>query len=208
MEHLQNIQDVFSDKILKVPDNQRGYAWDKKHWIDLIEDLEMLLPKQEHYTGTLVLHQDSDKQSVQAKDGTLLKLFDIVDGQQRITSIVILLNCIAQKLSEIPEKEEFANGIIEKFIKICKCLDKSATYMLSPLMEITPSEKEIMNIYEDFNIKELLQDVEISNIVKFTLFGLQLYYKAKQHLIDEEDVLPYIKNIHSKLFDGGQLDKL
>jgi len=42
MEHLQNIQDVFYDKILKVPDYQRAYAWDKKHWVDLIEDLEML----------------------------------------------------------------------------------------------------------------------------------------------------------------------
>ena len=68
MEHLQNIQDVFSDKILKVPDYQRGYAWDKKHWVDLIEDLEMLQPDQEHYTGTLVLHQDSSGKSIQAKE--------------------------------------------------------------------------------------------------------------------------------------------
>ena len=127
MEHLQNIQDVFSDKILKVPDYQRGYAWDKEHWTDLIEDLEILVPEQEHYTGTLVLHQDTDKKSVQAKDGTLLKVFDIVDGQQRLTSIVILLNCIAQKLSEIPEKEEFANGIIKKYIKFIDMEEQERT---------------------------------------------------------------------------------
>ena len=127
MEHLQNIQDVFSDKILKVPDYQRGYAWDKKHWVDLIEDLEMLQPDQEHYTGTLVLHRDSSGKSIQAKDGTLFKIFDIVDGQQRLTSIIILLNCIAQKLLRIPEKAEFANGIIKKYIKFIDMEDQART---------------------------------------------------------------------------------
>ena len=127
MEHLQNIQDVFSDKILKVPDYQRGYAWDKKHWVDLIEDLEMLQPNQEHYTGTLVLHQDSSRKSIQAKDGTHFKMYDIVDGQQRLTSIIILLNCIAQKLLGIPEKAEFAYGILKKYIKFFDMEDQERT---------------------------------------------------------------------------------
>ena len=48
MEHLQSVQQIFAGKLLKIPDYQRGYAWEKKHWEDLIEDLEVLLKDQEH----------------------------------------------------------------------------------------------------------------------------------------------------------------
>ena len=118
------------------------------------------------------------------------------------------------RAADIPKKQlyEYESGRIfppiEKFIKICKCLDKTATYMLSPLLEISQPEKEIMHMYSDFNIKELLQDAEIANIMKFILLGFQLLYKTRQHFNDEGDVITYLKNLNDKLFEEGQLKKL
>ncbi len=43
MEHLQTVQHIFADKLLRVRDYHRGYSWEKRHWNDFIEDLEILL---------------------------------------------------------------------------------------------------------------------------------------------------------------------
>lgn len=42
MDHLQTIQQIFSDRFLRVPDYQRGYSWGEKQLVDLVEDLEAL----------------------------------------------------------------------------------------------------------------------------------------------------------------------
>lgn len=118
------------------------------------------------------------------------------------------------KAAGIPKKQlyEYESGRIfppiEKFIKICKCLDKTASYMLSPLMEISQPEKEMMHLYADFNIKELLQDPEIANLMKCTLLGYQLLYKIRKHFdYDEEDAITYFRKIHDKIFEELQLRK-
>ena len=114
----------------------------------------------------------------------------------------------------IPKKQlyEYESGRIfppiEKFIKICKCLDKTATYMLSPLLEISQSEKEIIHLYSDFNIKELLKDDEISKLMKCMLLGFELLYKIRKHVdVDEEDAITYLREIHDKLFEEFKLKK-
>ena len=76
MEQLQkSVQQIFADKLLKIPDYQRGYTWEKKHWEDLIEDLEVLLKDQEHYTGTLVLHLDKARGHIIDEEGNTLKIY-------------------------------------------------------------------------------------------------------------------------------------
>ena len=80
MEHLQTIQKVFADKLLKVPEYQRGYAWDKRQWQDLIDDLEVLHKQKEHYTGTLVLHLNQNREQITDQEGNMMQIYDVVDG--------------------------------------------------------------------------------------------------------------------------------
>jgi len=90
MEHLQSIQKIFQDQLFAVPDYQRGYAWEERHWQDLWDDIELLDKGQEHYTGTLVIHATSDER-FSDDNGDEFTLYDIVDGQQRLTTLSILL---------------------------------------------------------------------------------------------------------------------
>lgn len=117
MEHLQIIQQVFTDKLLRVPDYQRGYSWDKKQLDDLIDDIELLEINQEHYTGTLVLHQSNDGYKIIDEEGKSLHTYNIVDGQQRLTTIVILLDLISKQLDKIPERKKLSDGIYKSYIK-------------------------------------------------------------------------------------------
>jgi len=118
MENLQTVQEIFSDKLFRVPDYQRGYAWEKKQWQDLIDDLIDLPAGKEHYTGTIVLNRADTEKTLREERGKQLRLFNIVDGQQRLTTILILLACISRELKENKARRALARGIREDYIQI------------------------------------------------------------------------------------------
>lgn len=86
--------DIFHDNYFFVPDYQRSYAWTDSNVDDLLQDILHLMRATDvqvkHYTGTLVLTQPN-------KDDHLRR-FGLVDGQQRMTTLVILMRCIAKAL--------------------------------------------------------------------------------------------------------------
>ena len=55
MDEPKPLDSLFKEKIFRIPDYQRGYAWDKKNWTDFLEDLDLLPRGKHHYTGTVVL---------------------------------------------------------------------------------------------------------------------------------------------------------
>jgi len=90
VEYLQTIQKIFQDQLFSVPDYQRGYAWEERNWQDLWDDIELLEKGQDHYTGTLVIHPSTDT-TFSDDNGDVFTQFDIVDGQQRLTTLSILM---------------------------------------------------------------------------------------------------------------------
>ena len=61
-----------------------------------LDDLDLLgSTHHRHYTGTIVLHQPSDPTTRASAEGRSYVEADVVDGQQRLTTIVLLLNEIS-----------------------------------------------------------------------------------------------------------------
>ncbi|MBT7238189.1 DUF262 domain-containing protein, partial [Candidatus Woesearchaeota archaeon] len=94
---LQNINQIFNKKFFRIPDYQRGYSWGKKQLDDFWEDLQLLLGKDYHYTGLLTYEKiknfkDSDDSKL--KEDYSYDACYVIDGQQRLTTISILLKCI------------------------------------------------------------------------------------------------------------------
>lgn len=120
MEQLQTVQDIFSDKLLKVPDYQRGYSWERKQWDDLLDDIDLIEKGQEHYTGTLVLHKSSGDNRFQDESGREMEIYDIVDGQQRLTTVVLLLDNLARRFQSHSDVkyQTLGNGIYKNYISI------------------------------------------------------------------------------------------
>ncbi len=108
---------LFEGKLYRIPDYQRGYAWEKPQLDDLLEDLDLLPAGQaRHYTGTVVLHRRDDE-PVRDKRGSSYEIFDIVDGQQRLTTIVILLDAIRRELADLGQ-DDLAQGIMDRFVAV------------------------------------------------------------------------------------------
>jgi uncharacterized protein with ParB-like and HNH nuclease domain len=56
MQTLESLQSIFKDRVFKIPDYQRGYAWQKNQLIDFWEDIVNLPNDHQHYTGMLTLN--------------------------------------------------------------------------------------------------------------------------------------------------------
>lgn len=85
---LTTLDELFTGRRFCIPDYQRGYAWDKKQVNALLDDLtQVQLSGPMHYTGTLVVVK-----SKQQPSSSEFSYYDIVDGQQRLTTLIILMS--------------------------------------------------------------------------------------------------------------------
>lgn len=111
MQELESLQNIFKDRIFKIPDYQRGYAWTTKQLKDFWEDIVNLPTDRHHYTGLLSLKKlNRDSWSKWNDERWLVeergyKPFHIVDGQQRLTTFVIFIQSISELLKELPENK-------------------------------------------------------------------------------------------------------
>jgi transcriptional regulator with XRE-family HTH domain len=97
---------------------------------------------------------------------------------------------------------------IEKFIEICKALDRTPTYMMTPLLDMQKDEQELMRFYYDNGVREILQDPEIRNILLFALSCLQLMYHTRKHSNFEGSIIDHLQFLKEKLFSEGNFKKL
>lgn len=125
-----------------IPLYQRPYAWRSANWQKLWEDLVDIArhrqnsPEDSHFTGTLVL----DASSVT----TDLTKFLVVDGQQRLTTMSVLLAAIANTWTSLGEKEA-AERIQEQVLinRHAKSLDER--YRLRPANFDEPVYRSIVD---------------------------------------------------------------
>ena len=109
MNELQSLSQIFQEKIFRIPDYQRGYAWQGQQLRDFWEDIVNLQSDRYHYTGLLSLKElNSEEKSKLSNDDSWVfdigyKAYHIVDGQQRLTTFVIMLNEIIEFTSNLPD---------------------------------------------------------------------------------------------------------
>ncbi len=118
MKDTLSLQDLFHDRIFRVPDYQRGYAWEKQQVGEFLDDLALLDSSRRHYTGTIVLYQPTNAKELDDNEGTRYVEAYVVDGQQRLTTIVLLLNEISQALNDCPGGGSLAQGIRKKYVEV------------------------------------------------------------------------------------------
>ncbi|WP_407536626.1 DUF262 domain-containing protein (plasmid) [Cetobacterium somerae] len=108
-EGIFSIKELFEKEIeLKVPLYQRRYAWGKKELDQLFYDIywQMEGGVEEYFIGTLVLF----------KKGSL---YDIVDGQQRVTTLLLILLTLKENSIERKLRLRYAaRESIEKILKV------------------------------------------------------------------------------------------
>lgn len=98
------ISDILNKSVFDIPRNQCRYVWKKPHWQDLYEDIVFSITETKpHFVGSIVLEGEGKK------DG--LSYYTIIDGQQRLTTITIVLLAIMKHFHENDMTDDFLGTI-------------------------------------------------------------------------------------------------
>lgn len=153
----ENIFD--SDREYIIPLYQRAFAWEDKQLNQLVEDILDINEGSNYYIGALIVSKKEEK-------------YEVVDGQQRLTSLYLLLNCL---------------GIDTKNTLTFACREKS-NYTLKNIRELlngTSSKIDMDNvecgIMEGIKIlnqaihkKEVDKDVLIKKLSKVVIYRIEV----------------------------------
>ena len=196
-----------------VPVFQRYYSWDKENWKQLWEDIESLIEESNtkhqttHFMGSLVFMAEKSLPN-------LLPTFQIIDGQQRMMTIIILL-CAIRNMANEYGFEELATQIqntyivhqykrgLEKFRVYPRHQDKH-DFEAAVLCDSEPLNRvgEALSFFER-KISEntyLKDNSSLERFLQIVVSGLEFVHIT----IDEENPYQIFKSLNST---GVELDE-
>ena len=93
-----SLDSLLQKRLFRIPEYQRAYSWLDEQRTDLFEDIRRLkqyAPERHHFMATMVCLQTNNKEEIGADE---FNIFNIVDGQQRLTTLIIILKALAKRL--------------------------------------------------------------------------------------------------------------
>lgn len=123
-DQLMTLSKIFTDRIFRIPDYQRGFAWTEKEVGEFWNDLMRLDGQNNHYVGVLTLEPVSEKiycnwiDDVWLIESKKYSPYYIVDGQQRLTTSILLIKSIINIMEKRGISQLNYTGISE----IRKCI--------------------------------------------------------------------------------------
>lgn len=176
----------------EIPKFQRDYSWEAEHWDDLWQDISALLADEdnEHYMGYLVLQTSNNKE------------FQIIDGQQRLTTMSLLILSTLKCLKELVD-----SGIeAENNLKRKDSLLNSYIGYVDPVTLISNNKLKLNRNSDDYYKQHLvlLKELPLRNTnssEKQMRECFNWYYdRIKKEFNTGESLAAFIDNIVDKLF--------
>jgi uncharacterized protein with ParB-like and HNH nuclease domain len=103
---LLSMNNLMSGRLFRIPEYQRAYAWGKKQREDLFGDIKRVQASNEDHFMATVVGLTREKVTIIADQYSIV---DIVDGQQRLTTLIILLKAVQKALNR-QDKTEIMRG--------------------------------------------------------------------------------------------------
>ncbi len=201
-----------------IPFFQRAYVWKVENWQELWDDvLEELTAFQngktdsEHFIGTIII-KSRDTGSLSAST------FDLIDGQQRLTTICLLLRALHDVSTDAALRSFISNMLVftdaygEKHIRIIH--SKADTAHFSQLMQsennnenIPDAKSRILEGYQWFRnqIGQIADPADLRNIMNILLEKLPVIHMALSANDDVQQIFDTINSLGVKLTTGELL---
>lgn len=151
---LLTFHQLLMERLFLIPEYQRSYSWMTKQRTALFSDIEAIYKQIQknddavHFMSTIVC-LEKKKETIGT---TQYKKYEVVDGQQRLTSLIILLKCIELKMDK--KNDDYRN--------LCNILVKSDK-ATTPILLMNHDEKQI---FSDFIKKGKQINLKNKDILK------------------------------------------
>jgi len=218
---MAKISDIFNrENLLEIPYFQRAYVWEKEQWARFLEDMEYVSQnKKPYFFGSVILKQRSTETGENV-DGVQT----LIDGQQRLTTLIIFLKTVWLKdknLSFLNDKFRLEQST-GKLALEHNHIDRKSFEMVCDLTELKDQEKEakkdkILGVYDFFRQNIDVEKLDVRAIFKHVRFvrihvqekeneqqifdtinslgvSLTVTELLKNHFFDKEDIDLYTQN--------------
>ena len=200
-DQLMTLSKIFTDRIFRIPDYQRGFAWTEKEVGEFWNDLMRLDGQNNHYVGVLTLEPVPEKTYCNWIDDVWLieskkyAPYYIVDGQQRLTTSILLIKSIINVMEKKGISQLNYTGISEikkRFIAESKDENKSCTYLFGYELN-NPSYGYLVNQIYGRN-KNDFPDIQKTTYT-LNLMNAVSYFEAQLEKMDEKGIEVVYKKI-------------
>jgi uncharacterized protein with ParB-like and HNH nuclease domain len=120
-----------SSTAYRVPRHQRQFEWTIEQWSDLWNDIHEGKVEESHFLGSIVVIPEKLKLGINS--------FEVNDGQQRLTTTLILLSVIRDHAEKIGQSD-YAKSIYDKYLTANYF--EGGTKKVVPKMELGKLDKE------------------------------------------------------------------
>lgn len=191
------LNDLLSkDRTYSVPKYQRNYSWDEDQWEDLWSDIEDLEKSNyPHFMGSIVLQETKD-----------VKNIDIIDGQQRLSTLSIFIAAVIVYIDDLVKKDkDKINNEKRKEIFNKKYLgyESSTTLKIVPKLTLNKTNNNFFTTYiinQNIPDKPTLADADKSNLLLHKAFDFfQKKIKEKFQEEDGKKIAEYVEMIGEQL---------
>lgn len=158
------ISDIFTSKFeYHIPSYQRPYAWEKEQAETLFDDLLDFFKNQSkddnYFLGSIVLIKEDDENKPYS---------EVIDGQQRLTSLTILLSVIASLISDVKTRAEIEEKISEPGKKF---------------IGLKPQPRLFLRSKDQPFFKQYIQDIKVDDLLLLNLDDNNIFdTEAKYHI--------------------------
>lgn len=174
-----------------IPKFQRDYSWESEHWDDLWQDIQLILENEEneHYMGYLVLQTTDNKK------------YTVIDGQQRLTTLTILILAVLKRLNDfVDEGSEVENNEIR-----INTYRNNYIGTLNTITLISDNKLKLNRNSDDYyrNYMVLLKELPLRNTntsEKNMRSCFEWFYKKLKKYSTGEEVANFLETIVDKLF--------
>lgn len=186
----KKISSLFDGRtIFNIPEYQRAYSWSILQLDDFLDDLKNQKLGRSYFLGTVLFEEKGLESNYE--------IIDIVDGQQRLTTIIIFMACLIDRLREYSSSEEESENLdllYETYIKHRKqyklrSLEEDNDFFHSYILENkngqsfirTPAQRRLYKAKDFFiNRLSILSKAELNNYKsKLDEFSRVLVYSVQ-----------------------------
>lgn len=214
----QTLNGLFTDRVFRIPKYQRFYSWQNKQREDLFGDIRELAKKGEdrhHFMATIVCFRTRDVKSVGSLE---YRTYDIVDGQQRLTSLIIIMKAIQKRLDPGDDKTEISKILVKGDGNLLLLqTNNSNQRLLNDYLKHgkTPARDQIRT-HADRNMRDAIRDCEqfVNEWLEDTgtLMGLLRLIRNRLGFVvydtdDDKIVYSVFEVLNSRGLDVDWLDK-
>lgn len=136
---VSEIFSIESKTIYKIPFYQRNYSWNTQHIEDLFNDIKD--ENKGYYIGNLLVSKNDNIEGI--------NILDVVDGQQRLTTISIFLLAIYERLEVLyNEQITIDKSLQKKIINLQYDIERKLVFENKiPKLELLEKDAEVYNNY-------------------------------------------------------------